>query len=148
MFRQFVEFGTTALIVFANIGLYNYLVVISGTKDDDHPEGQRVAVLISFAIFASLIFFYATLYFVELPCIHFIYRDRRGWYRVVSEFVQNSYFSTITITTLGYGDISPKNYLAGEIICALEAVNGLVAFGMFTGALAGLIAKRQIDENS
>lgn len=45
------------------------------------------------------------------------------------------YFSTVTLSTLGYGDITPKGNGLAELTASLEALNGLIAFGVFTGAL-------------
>lgn len=140
--RAFYEVGSIILIGLANMGLFNHLIVISGRPDAQHPYAEHVAVLISCMLFASLIFLYATLYFIEMPCTHFVYRDRPELGRVAADFITSVYFSTITITTLGYGDFSPKNHLVAELVAAAQAINGLIAFGVFTGALAGFIAKR------
>jgi hypothetical protein len=44
------------------------------------------------------------------------------------------YLSAVTITTLGYGDISPLTPLARGLIC-LEAVMGIIIIGLFLNAL-------------
>lgn len=45
------------------------------------------------------------------------------------------YFSTITITTLGYGDITPLNSIA-QLVTAIESILGLVFIGLFLNALS------------
>ena len=46
------------------------------------------------------------------------------------------YFSLVTLTTLGYGDISPKTSLAG-ILATLEAVVGVFYIAILVAALVG-----------
>ena len=50
-------------------------------------------------------------------------------------FIRMCYFSAITITTLGFGDISPVSS-AARIIVAIEAVLGVVFIGLFLNAVA------------
>lgn len=45
------------------------------------------------------------------------------------------YFSTVTITTLGYGDISPKNDF-GRLITATESVLVIILIGLFLNAIS------------
>ncbi len=50
-------------------------------------------------------------------------------------FVTCLYFSTVTITTLGFGDISPVSIVA-QISVIVESIAGLFTIGMFLNALA------------
>jgi type II secretory pathway pseudopilin PulG len=45
------------------------------------------------------------------------------------------YFSTITITTVGYGDVSPMS-IAAQIVVTLEPILGLFLIGFFLNSLA------------
>jgi voltage-gated potassium channel Kch len=55
------------------------------------------------------------------------------------------YFSLVTLTTLGYGDISPKTSLAG-ILVTLEAVVGVFYIAILVAALVGdFMATRKTD---
>jgi hypothetical protein len=49
--------------------------------------------------------------------------------------IESLYFSTVTITTLGYGDISPTNDL-GRVIAASESLLGITLIGLFLNALS------------
>ncbi|HNP34060.1 MAG TPA: pentapeptide repeat-containing protein, partial [Flavobacterium sp.] len=51
------------------------------------------------------------------------------------------YFSIVTFTTLGFGDVAPIN-LAGEILVALEVVIGYVMMGGLISIIATIIARR------
>ncbi|TLS16935.1 MAG: two pore domain potassium channel family protein [Betaproteobacteria bacterium] len=55
--------------------------------------------------------------------------------------LKSIYFSTVTITTLGYGDINPKSELAMMIV-ASEAIFGIVIIGLFLSSLWQSFASR------
>lgn len=62
-------------------------------------------------------------------------------------FFRMFYFSAITITTVGYGDIVPITPLA-RILVASEAILGVVIAGLFLNALAQkLIRERKASES-
>jgi uncharacterized protein YjbI with pentapeptide repeats len=51
------------------------------------------------------------------------------------------YFSIVTYTTLGFGDITPAS-LSGEIIVVIEVVLGYITLGMLLAILANRVARR------
>ena len=51
-----------------------------------------------------------------------------------SSFVTMLYFSTVTITTLGYGDIVPLTDLA-KFLVALESLLGIILIGLFLNSI-------------
>jgi|GEM_PF-4362280 len=57
-------------------------------------------------------------------------------------FFQGIYFSVVTITTLGYGDILPTND-AARITVSLESLFGIVLIGFFLNAVANAHARRE-----
>jgi hypothetical protein len=50
-------------------------------------------------------------------------------------YIRMTYFSAITITTLGYGDIAPITSVA-RILVAIEAISGVVLIGLFLNSVA------------
>jgi hypothetical protein len=50
-------------------------------------------------------------------------------------FVRMCYFSAISVTTLGFGDITPVSSTA-RLLVAIEAVFGVVFVGLFLNAVA------------
>lgn len=52
------------------------------------------------------------------------------------------YYSVITITTLGFGDISPNSYLA-IIITTIEAISGILFIGFFLNSLSQEKSERE-----
>jgi hypothetical protein len=53
----------------------------------------------------------------------------------VGSFVEGLYFSVVTMTTLGFGDISPKSDI-GRIVVSLQALSGVTLLGFFLNALS------------
>ena len=91
-------------------------------------------------LYLSLIPTYATLYYF-FPSI--IGSER--------SYLECLYFSTVTITTLGYGDIIPLDE-AGQIVTASEALLGVVAIGLFLNAIASarsdIVRKEEAEKNA
>jgi inward rectifier potassium channel len=54
----------------------------------------------------------------------------------LSGFMQAFFFSSQTLTTVGYGHISPEG-LATNIVASLESFTGILSFAMVTGLLYG-----------
>ena len=51
------------------------------------------------------------------------------------------YYSIVTYSTLGFGDITPKHWV-GEIIVVTEVVLGYVTLGLLLSILATKVARR------
>ena len=63
-------------------------------------------------------------------------------YRWLGEFENLEralYFSTVTFTTLGYGDITLQEHW--QLLSGFEAVNGIILFGVSTAFVFGIIRK-------
>ena len=56
-------------------------------------------------------------------------------------FVRSMYLSVVTVTTLGFGDITPLSSTA-RVLVGLEAVLGVVSAGFFISAAAAASSKR------
>ena len=54
-----------------------------------------------------------------------------------------TYFSFVTLTTLGYGDISPATPIA-EVLVILEAVTGMFYFAIVVASLIGAAKNKRI----
>lgn len=57
-----------------------------------------------------------------------------GWVAPISGWFDYIYFSIVTITTLGYGDIHPVNVM-GKLASSAEVVSGILLFGLFLNLL-------------
>ena len=60
--------------------------------------------------------------------------DARSWFTPY-------YFSIVTYTTLGFGDVRPAT-LAGEIVVSSEVILGYTTLGVLLSVLAQTIARR------
>jgi inward rectifier potassium channel len=57
-----------------------------------------------------------------------------------AHFLNSFFFSAHTLTTVGYGSISPRG-TAANIVAALEAMVGLMGFALATGLLYGRVSR-------
>lgn len=76
-----------------------------------------------------------SLYLLLIPVFGFLYWINPAFWPEPLSFIQSIYFSVITITTLGYGDITPVTETA-RLLSAVEALSGLVLIGLFLNSLA------------
>ena len=51
------------------------------------------------------------------------------------------YYSTVTYTTLGFGDITPQNWV-GEVVVVAEVIMGYTALGLLLSILANRVARQ------
>jgi len=51
------------------------------------------------------------------------------------------YFSIVTYTTLGFGDVKPHD-LAGELLVSIEVIFGYLTLGLLLAVLADKVARR------
>lgn len=82
---------------------------------------------------------YGTLYFLCIPVFAFLYfLQPAGSFDTnlkMDNYLTCLYFSTITITTVGFGDVSPVSILA-QVSVIIESIAGLFIIGLFLNALA------------
>ncbi|MEZ9509757.1 potassium channel family protein [Vibrio breoganii] len=104
--------------------------------DRDEPSsdlkyGQRLRL--SFNSYIELIVNFATLYYLVPPSF---YKDTYEF----STMLEAIYFSGVTITTLGYGDISPSNPVI-QLLSVFQVLSGfaliVVCFAIYSGLALG-----------
>ncbi|MBE4589205.1 ion channel [Vibrio navarrensis] len=102
--------------------------VLSKLVDIFCGYGEDPLRVVLFSIF--LILACASAYFfLDTTSANPIYADMRGWKFYLFEFLNAVYFSVVTFTTLGYGDISPVGM--ARFIAALEAFLGSFTMALF-----------------
>jgi hypothetical protein len=62
-------------------------------------------------------------------------------------YVTSFYFTTTTILTVGYGDISAYS-LAEKLLCIVLMIIGVISFSFATGALSSIISNYDSSEAS
>jgi inward rectifier potassium channel len=105
--------------------IYQYLINISWTK----------FFMIVLSVYISLNFLFAFLYFfIGVEDIAGISSNS------LNNFLDAFFFSAQTLTTVGYGGMSPKGLLV-NVISAFEAMSGLMCFALITGLLYGRFSR-------
>ncbi|WGW01020.1 ion channel [Vibrio sp. YMD68] len=102
--------------------------IISKTVDVFCGYGESPIRVVAFSL--GLILTCAMAYFVlDTTASNPIYEDIEGWRFYMFEFFNALYFSVVTFTTLGYGDISPVG--VARFIAAFEAFMGSFTMALF-----------------
>jgi inward rectifier potassium channel len=96
--------------------------------------GRFWFIVLSGYLFANL--FFATIYVL----IGMDSLDGANSTNGVGHFLDAFFFSAQTISTVGYGHISPKGVVANSV-AAIESMMGLLAFALATGLLYGRFSK-------
>jgi len=66
-----------------------------------------------------------------------------SWLDVFGSLETSFYFSSVTYTTLGYGDIVPERHW--RLLATLEAANGFILFGWTTALVFAVL--RELGQN-
>ena len=103
------------------------------------------------AIFQGRPHHYGILYLSLIPIYAMLYYFVPSIIGSERSYLECLYFSTVTITTLGYGDIIPLDE-AGQIVTASEALLGVVAIGLFLNAVASarsdIVRKEEAEKDA
>lgn len=105
------------------------LVLFSGAVDNNKIIG-------SFCVFLLLGVIWATLYaiLVEYRADFFHGLETAGWHQSFPDLL---YFSFVTLTTLGYGDITPATPLT-RFLAFMEAIVGQFYLAVLVASLVGM----------
>lgn len=108
------------------LNLYNRLIVMSWTK-----FGFLIflSFLVANLIFASLYSLIGTQHLAGIIANN-----------PLEQFTESFFFSTQTLTTVGYGRISPVGFWA-SLVASIESLMGLLAFALATGLLYGKFSR-------
>jgi inward rectifier potassium channel len=125
-----VNVKRTGLGFWENVDIYHWLIAVPRWK------------LFSFIIvgYITVNFLFAGLYFCIGP-ENFGGIDQSGAF---NQFINLFFFSSQTITTLGYGHVYPKSNAAG-VATAIESLLGLLSFAITTGVLFGRFSRPKAD---
>ncbi len=106
--------------------LYHHLITLDGYR---FIGLLFLGFLLTNALFASI--------YLRIGMEHFVRPGGDGlWDKVCDAF----FFSTQTLTTVGYGHISPKSHLVSAV-AAFESLLGLLSFALATGLLYGRFSR-------
>ena len=97
---------------------------------------------IGFATFTITVFFMMLQWISLFACFYMLFGVvHDGNHTVVTGVWDNFYFSAVTFTTLGYGNLVPANTVA-EILAVVEAIVGFGAFALLIGISSGVAIDR------
>lgn len=119
-----VNLRKTGLPFWERISLYHTLLRMHRAK----------FVLSIFLFYGVLNTFFASLYL--LNGVAHLKGSEAGGNESLSDFMQAFFFSSQTLTTVGYGHISPAG-LGANIIASTESFIGILSFALVTGLLYG-----------
>ncbi|RSD30034.1 ion channel [Vibrio pectenicida] len=102
--------------------------IVSKTVDLFCGYGEDPMRVVGFSMFLILVCALAY-FFLDTTSAHPIYEELSGWQFYLFEFFNSLYFSVVTFTTLGYGDISPVGF--ARFVAALEAFLGSFTMALF-----------------
>lgn len=105
-------------------------VLLSGTVDTNKLVGAVALYLVLGMIWSVL---YIMVLMVWPDALNGV--QSGDWH---ANLPTTTYFSFVTLTTLGYGDISPANPMA-EVLVILEAVTGMFYLAIIVASLVGAI---------
>jgi inward rectifier potassium channel len=89
-----------------------------------------------FAVFVAVNLLFAALYYL----IGIQYLQGANAPTETERFLNAFFFSTQTLTTVGYGSLAPRG-LASNFIASFEAMLGLMGFAVITGFLVGRVTR-------
>lgn len=131
-YARFVNKDGTANVVnksdslFDRYSVYNYLINLSNWK----------FVFLVFGFYTLINFLFALIYYFF--CIPYLHGIEVG--TPLETFEEAYFFSSQTLTTVGYGRISPIGFFANTI-ASLEALIGILTLAIITGLLYGRFVK-------
>lgn len=105
---------------------YHYLITLSWTK--------FFTVITLFFLFANFCF---TSVYMLIGIEHIGGMIAHNWWQ---KFYETFFFSTQTLTTVGYGRINPTGFFTSAV-AALESMLGLMGFALITGVLYGRFSR-------
>lgn len=79
--------------------------------------------------------FFGLLFFVTIAVFGGLYFVNASSFVGISSFGEALYFSIVTITTLGFGDVAPSDG-TGRLLVCLEAIIGVIIVGLFLNAIS------------
>ncbi|MDN2664947.1 potassium channel family protein [Psychromonas sp. 14N.309.X.WAT.B.A12] len=85
------------------------------------------------------------IYSLLIPIFGLIYWSFPSFWECPLSLVESMYFSVVTITTLGYGEITPATDIA-RVLTALEALSGIFLIGLFLNSLAHRYSEKETEK--
>jgi hypothetical protein len=128
---MFVNLALGSLVIGLTVLIYTLgltvlsrgmVVLVNVLRLDAHGAGRHIAVVATvlslFLILTVEVWLWAAVYVAT---------------GIIGDFQEALYFSTVTFSTVGYGDVTPPH--EWRLFCSLEGVNGFLLIGWSTAYL-------------
>jgi len=112
-----------ATVVIHVIGLAAFIACLGGWLSSVATRKKFVDLLLALSFTVLVVFFLHT---IEIWCWALLYM----WLGEFQSLERALYFSTVTFTTLGYGDITLRQ--DWQLLSGFEAANGIILVGVST----------------
>ena len=131
------------IVVYILIGVFNYplyIIFVEVYGEDWSPRSLNRSLMLLLINYIEILIGFAALY---------LYTGTIGdMCRVpISKSLDAIYFSSITITTLGYGDFTPLNG-KGRMLVSVEAIAGMIFTVLIIAIFVGLKQRRKSERKT
>ncbi|MCT4552139.1 MAG: ion channel [Alphaproteobacteria bacterium] len=146
---SFLIFGENylprALPLASGAAFFLYVICLNLTQIFNRKKVNLNIILDAIYVYLLIGIFWGFLYNILDSLVPGSFAVHNGLIDPINKFI---YFSMVTLTTLGYGDITPVTHFA-QSLSTLEAMTGQVYMTVLVGYLVGerLYQKRVEDEN-
>ena len=137
-FRHLIDLAIVALPFLRPLRLLRLLVLFSALQKAA-VGAIRGRVVVYTAVSVVLLIYVASLAMLEAE------RDVEG--SVINNFGDAVWWSIATVTTVGYGDLSPVTTV-GRVVAVFLMIGGISLVGVVTATLASWVIDRVADESS
>ena len=122
--------GSGMIVMTVIIGLTTFIAYAGKWLGDVIGRGLFIGLLLALSLTVLSLFFLHT---VEIWCWAAPYM----WAGEFSSLERALYFSTVTFTTLGYGDITLSR--SWQLLSGFEAANGIILVGVSTAFIFAIL---------
>lgn len=77
---------------------------------------------------------------LSLSLLNYFFREEFFGHGVICSFFDSLYFTVVTLTTLGYGDISPSTQI-GKLVVAGEVTLGIIVISLFLTSISSRVIR-------
>ena len=141
-----VLFGSCILVIgvfFHSLGTAKLVQIIKGPhyqSDKRSSEHKKIAKISYVAVFLLCLHIIQIVIWASVYCYLIDIPE-------ITSFLDAFYFSTITYTTVGYGDIVISG--EGRLLSGIESINGILMFGWSTALLFAAVQRMWLmDDHS